>query len=79
MRTTISLDDDVYEIASHYAASRGLTLSATINEVVRALVGSSTSSAPLLKTAPNGLRVIASTGQVITSQMVKEALEDDLA
>jgi predicted transcriptional regulator len=74
MRTTISLDDDVHTLVSHYAAGRGLTLSAAINEVVRNLVGS---PEPRLKIAPNGLTVFAATGRILTAEMVKAAQEDE--
>jgi hypothetical protein len=37
----------------------------------------STSPSPRLKRAPNGLLIIPSDGRVITSEMVKAALEED--
>jgi len=79
MRTSITLDDDVYQLASLYARGRGITLSAAINEVMRK-IGEAPRSAPgpsRIKTLPNGLRVIAARGRVITPEMVKEALEDE--
>ena len=79
MRTSITLDDDAYQLASLYAAGRGITLSAAINEAVRK-IGETPRSAPdssRLKTLPNGLKVIAANGRVITAEMVKEALEDE--
>ena len=81
MRTTIALDDDVYELASHYAAARGVTLGAAVGELVRKANGAagSTSGAPRMKTLPNGLRVFAARGRVITSEMVKAAQEDEIA
>jgi hypothetical protein len=78
MRTSITLDDDAYQLASLYAKGRGITLSAAINEAVRKI--GEPRSAPIssrLKIAPNGLLVIASRGRVITSEMVKEALEEE--
>ena len=84
MRTSITLDEDVYQLAYLYAAGRGTTLSTAINEIVRK-VGTAPRSAPgssgvssRIKTAPNGLRVIAARGRVITPEMVKEAQEDEL-
>jgi len=81
MRTSITLDEDVYQLASLYAAARGITLSAAINETVRKIgtVPGSTSGSSRMKIAPNGLPVFASRGRVITSKMVKDALEDDVA
>jgi hypothetical protein len=79
MRTSITLDDDVYQLASLYAAGRGITLSAAINEAVRKIgeVPRSASDSRRIKIAPNGLPVLAADGRVITSEMVREALEDE--
>ncbi len=81
MRTSITLDDDVYELASMYAAGRGITLGAAVGELVRKTSGApgSTSGSSRIKTLPNGLRVIASRGRVITSEMVKATQEDEIA
>jgi hypothetical protein len=80
MRTTITLDDDVYELASMYAAGRGITLGAAVGELVRRGNGpaGSTSGSPRMKTLPNGLYVFAARGRVITSEMVKDAQEDEI-
>jgi predicted transcriptional regulator len=80
MRTSITLDDEAYQLVSLYARGRGITLSAAINEAVRKIgsAPSSESSSPRLKTAPNGLRVFASRGRVLTSEMVKAAQEDEI-
>ncbi len=80
MRTTINLDEDVYQLASLYAAGRGVSLGAAVCELVRrsnaALLSSS--ELPGIKTLPNGLRVFAARGRVITSEMVKAAQEDEI-
>jgi hypothetical protein len=79
MRTSVTLDDDAYQLASLYAAGRGITLSAAINEAVRKIgEPPSASGSPQLKIAPNGLLVFASRGRVITSEMVKAAQEDEI-
>jgi hypothetical protein len=81
MRTTVALDDDVYELATLYAKGRGVTLGAAISELVRK--GTETprteSISPRLKRLPNGMLIFASQGKgrVITNEMVKEALEED--
>ena len=79
MRTTVNLDQDVYELASHYAAARGITLGKALGELVRngqpAMNGKKASSR-LVREA-NGLLVIASDGRKITPEMVKQALEED--
>ena len=80
MRTSITLDDDVYQLASLYAAGRGITLSAAINEAVRRIGETplSASNSSRIKTAPNGLRVFASRGRILTPEMVKAAQEDEI-
>lgn len=79
MRTSITLDEDVYQLASLYAKGRGVTLGAAIGEMVRksAAAPRSDSPSPRLKRAPNGLLIFSGTGRVITSEMVKGALEED--
>jgi hypothetical protein len=79
MRTSITLDDDVYQLATLYAKGRGITLSAALSELARkgGTEPPSESPSPGLVKAPNGLLIFAPRGRVITSQMVKEALEED--
>jgi hypothetical protein len=79
MRTSITLDDDVYQLATLYANGRGITLGAAIGEMVRkgSTAAGSESPSPRLVRAPNGLLIFPSCGRVITSEMVKEALEED--
>jgi hypothetical protein len=77
MRTSITLDDDAYQLAYLYAKGRGITLSAAINEAVRKIgEPRSERSSSRIKIAPNGLPVFSS-GRVITPEMVKEAQEDE--
>lgn len=79
MRTSITLDEDVYQLATLYAKGRGVTLSAAISEMARrgaAASGTETPSRSLIK-APNGMLIFAPTGRVITNEMVKAALEED--
>jgi hypothetical protein len=78
MRTTIALDDDVHQLASLYAAGRGLSLSAAINEAVRKLVAPPPPAKSPLKMGPNGFLVFAATGKVLTPEMVKAAQEDEI-
>ncbi|MGD0293697.1 MAG: hypothetical protein ABSB30_07560 [Terracidiphilus sp.] len=79
MRTSITLDEDVYEIATLYAKGRGVTLGAAICEIVRRATSapSSVSPSPRLMRAPNGLLIARPNGRVITNEMVKAALEED--
>ena len=81
MRTSITLEADVYHFASAYAGAKGITLSAAISELVRRaeqMAEAPVSTSTRLKTSPRGYLVRAKTGTVITPDMVKEASEDDL-
>jgi hypothetical protein len=79
MRTSVTLDDDVYQLAMLYAKGRGVTLGAALGELARkgSKALSSESPTPRLVRAPNGLLILPARGRVITSEMVKEALEED--
>ena len=63
-----------------YASGRGITLGAAVGELVRKANGAplSSSDSPTMKTLPNGLRVFAARGRVITSEMVKASQEDEI-
>jgi hypothetical protein len=80
MRTSITLDEDVYELASLYAAGRGVTLGAAISEMARKGFEARHSDppSPRLKRLPNGMLIVRSDGRVITPEMVKEAQEDEI-
>jgi hypothetical protein len=79
MRTTVNLDEDVYELASLYAKGRGVTLGAAIGELVRRghVAPPTEPAASRLKRLPNGLLAFPTRGRTITSEMVKKALEED--
>jgi hypothetical protein len=79
MRTTINLDEDVYQFAKLYAKERGISLSKTVCELVRKGMEAMQSTCPSLrlKRAPNGLLVFAGGDKIITSEMVKAALAED--
>lgn len=80
MRTSITLDDDVYELAVLYSHGKGITLGAAIGELVRrgeATPPSADTSG--LKRAANGLLVFpAKPGRVITPELVKKYQEDEI-
>jgi hypothetical protein len=80
MRMTVNLDPDVYSFASAYAGAKGISLSAAISELVRRAeqVPEPGSDSPRLKMNEQGYLEIAATGDVLTSEMVKEASEDEL-
>jgi len=79
VRTSVTLDEDVYELASLYATGRGITLGKAIGELVRKGQAAERGEKPSsrLVREPNGLLVIASTGRRITPEIVKAALEED--
>ena len=80
MRTTLNLDDDVHLFASTYAHAKGISLSEAIGELVRKaeMVLEPGADSPRLKITPHGYLVIAGTDDPLTSEMVKEASEDEL-
>jgi hypothetical protein len=80
MRTSINLDADVHSFASAYAEAKGISLSAAISELVRRAeqAPEPEGGSVRLRTSPHGYLVIAGTGDVLTSEMVKDASEDEL-
>ena len=81
MRTSVTLDDDVYELACLYSRGKGITLGAAIGELVRR-GESAPSNKPIadeLVREANGLLVFAGQpGRVITPEMVKRYQEDEI-
>jgi hypothetical protein len=81
MRTSVTLDDDIYELATHYAKGRGITLGAALGELVRRgeRATQANGHSPELVREANGLLVFAATpGRVITSELVKKYQEDEI-
>lgn len=76
MRTTVNLDDDVHELASIYAAARGVTLSVALSELVRRSQPSAQASRMVV--ADNGLAFFPANGRVLTPEMVKAAQDDEI-
>ncbi len=72
MRTNVTLDDDVHQFASIYAAAKGITLGAAIGELIRK-AEAATPPAPDIRRSASGLAMFPPTGKVLTAQMVKEA------
>ena len=75
MRTNVTLEEDIHQLASSYAHARGITLGAAIGELIRR--ADSGPAAIKLRRAPNGVPLMPRKGRVITNEMVKQALEDD--
>jgi len=77
MRTTLSIDDDMYQLASSYAAARKTTLGVAISELIRAATTPQTSRTGFTM-GPHGLPVLNSRGRTITTEMVKAAQDDEI-
>jgi len=81
MRTTVNLDNEIYELAVLRARGQDITLGAAIGEFIREAMQARQQRklSPNLKRLPNGLLVFKKRkdGRVITNEMVKAALEED--
>jgi hypothetical protein len=87
MRTTITLDDDLYELAMLRARGRGITLGAAVGEFIREASESRLQVKALpegLVRGPKGTLIFGphKDGRVLTTETVKKALlemeeEDD--
>jgi hypothetical protein len=75
MRTTLNLDDDALTILREYSESRSLALGKAASELVR--LGA---SAPVRMEMVNGFCrvVLPKGGKKISSERVKELLEDEI-
>ena len=73
MRTTIVLDDDVFELVSRYAKLRGLSLGKTVSDLVRRGV-----NAPTPSQDKNGLVVFKLPGDspAVTTEEVRRIEAD---
>jgi hypothetical protein len=72
MRTNVTLDDDVHQLASIYASAKGITLGAAISELIRK-AQAMPAPAPDLRRSQSGLAMFPPSGNLLTAQMVKEA------
>jgi hypothetical protein len=78
MRTNVNLADDAREFAEVYAHANGLTLGEAITELIRKTSqnANGASETPKFGRSASGFPTFPSNGRVITTEMVKEALED---
>jgi hypothetical protein len=74
MRTTISLDDDVFEVIKTYAENRSLAMGKAVSELVRRGL-----SAPVKTRVVNGLVVfdVPESSEPVTSELVKQLEADE--
>ena len=78
MRTNVNLADDARQFAMLYANARGLTLGDAITDLIRKggkAACSPTETVEFGRSAA-GFPTFPPSGRVITTEMVKEALED---
>ena len=75
MRTTLSLDDDVFQVVKTYAENRSLAMGKAVSELVRRGL-----SAPPKTRVVNGLVVfdIPEGSKAVTSELVKQLEADEL-
>jgi hypothetical protein len=74
MRTTLSLDDDVFELLKDYAESRSVALGKAASELVRRGL-----AAPVQTRLVHGFHavVLPPNSQKVTSARVKQLLDED--
>jgi hypothetical protein len=80
MRTSITLDEDIYQLASAYAAAKGITLGAAVGELVRKgenLPDPPKNSSRLKMNKYGYIEIVG--GDVLTPEKVKELSEDEIA
>ena len=77
MRTTLDIDDDVLSAAKQLAKQRNSTAGEVLSGLARQALtaGSAEDGEPRFR---NGFRLLPRTGTVITSDMVKKWLEEDV-
>ncbi|MGD0737882.1 MAG: hypothetical protein ABR976_22340 [Terracidiphilus sp.] len=75
MDINVTLDDDVLRFASVYARAKGMTIDKAISELIRT-AEATPQPAPDIRCSANGLACFPPTGNVLTSEMVKEAESD---
>jgi hypothetical protein len=74
MRTTLSLDDDVFRVVKNYAENRSLAIGKAVSELVRRGL-----SAPVKTRVVNGLVVfdVPEDSEAVTSELVKQLEADE--
>ena len=74
MRTTLSLDDDVFQVVKNYAENRSLAIGKAVSELVRRGL-----SAPVKTRVVNGLVVfdVPEDSEAVTSELVKQLEADE--
>jgi hypothetical protein len=76
-RTTLDIDDDVLAAAKQLAKRSNSTAGEVISDLAREALTKSPASGEK-STYRNGFRLLPRTGQIITSEMVKKWLDEDV-
>ena len=80
MRTTVNLDNEIYELAVLRARGQDITLGAAIGEFIREAMQARQQRklSPNLKRLPNGLLVLKKRkdGPVLTAKLVKKLIQE---
>jgi hypothetical protein len=77
MRTTLDIDDDVLLAAKQLAKNRNSTAGEVISDLARQALTKSSSGEGETRYR-NGFRLLPRTGTIITSEMVKKWLEEEV-
>ncbi|HZB87208.1 MAG TPA: hypothetical protein VE291_00975 [Terracidiphilus sp.] len=81
MRTNVNIADDARDFAEFYAHANGITLGEAVTELIRKSQNAEEAPSRKIKFARSsaGFPVFPRSGRRITTEMVRQALEDDLA
>ena len=77
MRTTVTLEDDIYDMVSVYASARNVSLGIAIGDLIRRSHATSQMRRRVV-VGENGLPIIPASDRPITPEIVKAAQEDEL-
>jgi hypothetical protein len=76
MRTTLDIDDDVLSAAEELAAAQKISAGKVISNLARnTLIGPQEQTNPEYR---NGFRLMPKAGFIVTPEMVRRLLEDDI-
>jgi hypothetical protein len=70
MRTSVTLEDDVYTLASVYASARQITLGKAISELIRKGEGVA-APPPEIHRSQSGLPMFPRRGGIVTAELIK--------
>lgn len=75
MRTTLTIDDDILEIAKERARREGRTTGEVISDLARRSLRAP--SEPLQLTERNGLPILPSRGSTVTNELIDQLREEE--